>query len=292
MYRHWRIIAPAAFLATAACGHLEHNDVLVFATQTKVALDVSTSAVNGGTPSFTLGYKRDEGVWMPLVINGRNSTLLNGQRVCDADKQCYQVAPVALQAFRECALREVGPPVNCLKALAQDVKYTGRYADRSDTYSVFASFGGDFGASGGGKAALAQFFATGVAAQRLADNPNVEQALSAKEADAQVVDQAKKAAEQANAERIAALRQLGVEPAEVVVIPLAAAINKSITCWNGNRTAFRAKAKQELTGNRASIAAAFEPDDEAMVRGTLGLTVNSNDDATALNAVTSAVCPT
>lgn len=63
----------------SACTNIPHNDVVIFATSTKVALDVSPSATSGGVPSFTLGYKRDEGVWMPLVMNGQKAVLLRGE---------------------------------------------------------------------------------------------------------------------------------------------------------------------------------------------------------------------
>lgn len=58
-------------------------------------------------------------------------------------------------------------------------KLQGEDGDTKDSYSVFASFGAKFSggvtgteakASGG----LAQFFATGIAAQKLADNPGIE----------------------------------------------------------------------------------------------------------------------
>jgi hypothetical protein len=57
-----------------ACA-VPHNDVMVFGTETKFALDVSAQPQNASIPEFTLGYKRKEFVWMPLYVNGIDSKL-------------------------------------------------------------------------------------------------------------------------------------------------------------------------------------------------------------------------
>lgn len=67
-----RLIAAAiSGVGLSGClNGVQHNDVLIFGTDTKLALDVSASATGGGTPEVTIGYKRAEAVWMPLVANG------------------------------------------------------------------------------------------------------------------------------------------------------------------------------------------------------------------------------
>lgn len=254
--------------ALAGCGNLQHNDVLVFATDTKLALDVSPSATNGGAPSFTLGYKRAEGVWMPLVINGTHSTVLNGQKICDATGKCLPVSTASLEAFKICAAREEGPPIGCLRALSQDIKYTGSGGGRTDTYSVFASFGADTGASGGGKATLAQFFATGVAAQRLAGNPNVEQALIGEEPDADRAKAAERAAKEAKAERDAVLRDAGAKWIDARATEDVSALDAAMACWRNDAAAYRAKASEKLGANDPLVAI-LNRQNEAEVRNGL-----------------------
>lgn len=130
----------------AACGTPQHSNTLIFATDTKVALDVSASPTNAGVPEITLGYKRVEAVWMPLLANTKGGS---GDRMpgpCEADEG------------------------GC--------KFVGKAHDNGnpeeDTYSVLASFGSKFGGEGSagsakGTVAIAQYFATGIAAQKLAE---------------------------------------------------------------------------------------------------------------------------
>ena len=151
------ITGAFTILALGACSSIPHNDVLIFGTETTLALDVGTSATNGGTPQITVGYKRDEAVWMPLLANGRSTT-----NKPSADK-LYQGA--------------------------------GENAANKDAYSVFASFGAQLeGQASSAKVGLAQFFATGIAAQKLASNPASVLALTVKSpeqgaADAKAVEQ-------------------------------------------------------------------------------------------------------
>lgn len=147
-------------LLSGCVGSVKHNDVLIFGTDTKLALDVSANPAGGGTPEITIGYKRQEAVWMPLVVNGAGVT----DKICAAanggEKPC--VGTLKYQGQAETGVEGKGG---------------------TDAYSVFASFGADIkGAAkaGGPEAAvgLAQFFATGIAAQRLAQNKQVVSALS------------------------------------------------------------------------------------------------------------------
>ena len=201
------IIAGLAILEACA---VPHNDVLVFGTETKIALDVSSSATDAGMPSITLGYKREEAVWMPLLANGRDAVLLNG-----VDKHCVGLELTNFTGLRGCADKLAGSKdvtsqvcpqddENCVDIIAgklitlidQKLKYIGTTgAGDRDAYSVFASFGAEIEGSGeskvvlqqdgkteslgnvGSKAGLAQFFATGIAARKLAENKNIQKAL-------------------------------------------------------------------------------------------------------------------
>lgn len=123
----------------------QHTNVLVFGTNTKVALDLSQDATSG--IGITLGYKRQEAVWMPLLPN-QAATNGNG----------LQPSP--------CTTIE-----GCPKFVGMDSN------DQYDTYSVLASFGTKLGAGvdSTGKDAkvngeIAQYFATGLAARILAQN--------------------------------------------------------------------------------------------------------------------------
>lgn len=142
----------------------QHTNVMVFGTNTKVALDVSQDATSG--VGVTLGYKRQEAVWMPLLPN--QAPTAGGQ---------------ALQ------------PSACTSSTACP-KFEGvNGTQQTDTYSVLASFGSKLGGgvdSEGKKAEvtgeIAQYFATGLAARLLAQsggaglvNTNGNAALSATE---------------------------------------------------------------------------------------------------------------
>lgn len=158
------ILASAIVCALAGCGVAEHTNTLLFGTNTKVALDISINPA-GGTPDVTLGYKRQEAVWMPLLANQGASNPKT--------------------------------PVNCTKP--SDCSFVSQ--DGQDAYSVLASFGADFSAQdgeGSGQAAggLAQFFATGLAAQKLAAQGGA-QLISVRSANAESVNAANRRAVEA-----------------------------------------------------------------------------------------------
>lgn len=179
-----RLTSAAVALLLAGCAQMPHNNVLVFGTETKVALDVASEMTAGGAPAVTVGYKRKEAVWMPLSFNriecGRPIRPENCTLASD-DQTLYQGESSGISSGKGGSDREL------------------------DAYSVFASFGakfkstasGDSGVSAGG--GLAQFFATGVAAQRLGANPRVAGALAVKPAVAEQVDKAEAEASEAEA---------------------------------------------------------------------------------------------
>ena len=146
--RYSRGLILGGLLLASACGK-PHNDVLIFGTNTKFAVDVSASAATGGVPELTVGYKRQEAVWMPLLVNGMAS---------DVAKE------LASAQMTECyALPDGDEKERCLNRATNFAKYTGSSAgsgqfskggvratkDEHDAYSVFASFGATFGAKGG-----------------------------------------------------------------------------------------------------------------------------------------------
>lgn len=129
------LVSVIAVVIISGCA-IKHSDVMLFGTNTKYGLSIAMDQPEN-TPHINVGYKRQEFVWMPLVANGADSAL---QR-------------------------------NVKDASAQDLKYLGKEdAKKEDTYSVLASFGADFKASGaGGGGGIAQYFATGMAARKLAE---------------------------------------------------------------------------------------------------------------------------
>ncbi|SNY58591.1 hypothetical protein SAMN06297280_3442 [Arsukibacterium tuosuense] len=140
-------------VAIAGCSSMpEHSNTLVFGTSTKFAIDLSTSSTTQ-TPELTVGYKRTEAVWLPLLANLKSS---NGELI----------------------------PNDCSGATC-----LFNSTETRDAYSVLASFGAEFGGEGktnvtpqpsntGGapsidgsskaSGGIAQYFATGLAAQLLA----------------------------------------------------------------------------------------------------------------------------
>jgi len=143
-YGHRAALAAMALSAVtllSACDSTpRHTNVLMFGTNTKLALDVSQDPATG--MGVSLGYKRQEAVWMPLLPN-------------------------LTKEYVPASCESVDPKGAC-------PKYVGNQGADYDTYSVLASFGFDVsgggtppaGVNGGGK--VAQFFATGLAARVLA----------------------------------------------------------------------------------------------------------------------------
>ena len=144
----WVAVAGAALVAVglAGCAMPRHSNTLVFGTTTLVALDVTQEPT--GAMGVTLGYKRHEAVWMPLIANQ-----------ADADGK---LVPSACQ---DDACRKLVGSVGTGAGAAG--------AGAIDTYSVLATFSGDMSGSGKtveAKGSIAQYFATGFAARLLAQN--------------------------------------------------------------------------------------------------------------------------
>lgn len=142
-----------AVLALQGCVQAtRHSNTMIFATNTSFGLKAGTSAAQ--IPEATMGYNRQEAVIMPLVANTGEHANPDKNRL----SPCKIDAPVTpsqqgTSAIHPCLLVAVNG-----KAM--------------DSYSVLASFGAKFAGSGkeGISGGLAQYFATGMAAQMLALN--------------------------------------------------------------------------------------------------------------------------
>lgn len=216
------VCAAALVMTLGGCGVMgHHNDVLVFGTSTKLAVDVSAPVQNASVPEFTVGYKRQEGVWMPLKANtAADPAVLTDEQ--------YKQAMAICMARRSQMHDPVGNKPEDKALCDGQVLSTQMYVARSegvdskiggskqetDTYSVFASFGGRGALSGtSASGAMAQFFATGIAAQRLGANPGLAAALNANGATA-VAEVAKAESDRAKADAViaaSALAAFGVE---------------------------------------------------------------------------------
>jgi hypothetical protein len=124
----------------------QHSNTLVFATNTMVALDVSASPTTG-SPNITMGYKRQEGAWVPLVANG--------------------AGPAGERQPAGCTV----PADGCI------LRGTTANSGEGDALSVLATFGADGSAGASGatgsptasaSGGIKQYFATGLAARILA----------------------------------------------------------------------------------------------------------------------------
>lgn len=125
-----------------------HSNLMAFGTNTTFGIAAGKDV---DVPTVTVGYKRQELVLMPLVANTKEDA---HHRLLPCD-----IAASADKADHPCVL--VGTRGDSNNTLAKD------------SYSVLASFGANFGGgvdSTGAKinGGLAQYFATGMAAQLLA----------------------------------------------------------------------------------------------------------------------------
>jgi hypothetical protein len=165
MRRHQAIAISACLALLGGCQTMvQHNDVLIFGTTTNFGVDVSASGTTGSpTPNLTVGYKRTEAVWMPLIANAAEAGQVWKPNLCPANA------------------------ANCvtfdqLKYLGHGENTAATAQGGGDAYSVLASFGAKGSATGStaptAGLGLAQFFATGIAAQRLASNAAVSQVLA------------------------------------------------------------------------------------------------------------------
>lgn len=140
------LAATGALIALSGCVQAtRHSNTMVFGTNTSFGMKVGTTT--GQTPQILVGYDRQEAVILPLVANTASSADNNRLEPCDLS---YPIEGDGQFAVHPCSLVAI-------------------HGESLDSYSVLASFGADFDASGtGAKGGLAQYFATGMAAQLLA----------------------------------------------------------------------------------------------------------------------------
>lgn len=185
---HRRFHAPAialtaCSLALGACTQMtRHSNTMLFGTQTKLGVDLGVDATN--LPNLSIGYRRQEAVVMPLVANVQGTSKGGDLEPCEMtpgfDSEGV-VPPPPQSATQPTAVARDGtgapPGVVDTKALHPCLLVARRFGKQGleleDSYSVLASFGAEF--EGGNKgqdidaqAGLAQYFATGAAAQLLA----------------------------------------------------------------------------------------------------------------------------
>ncbi len=215
-------------LVISGCA-VPHNDVMLFGTDSQIAVDVSANPEQANVPHLTIGWKRREFVWMPLFANGEHSVVARylrdrntlatpdgvkiiappgegitvqpgkAQKVPDGTKitisdsteiiftKGTQVlipgnnpltidkgGTAMLPAGSEISLAQgsvLVPPGMGQGVDVSAAKYVGeKPGPERDTYSVIATFGSDIKASGtAAGVGIAQYFATGIAARRLAE---------------------------------------------------------------------------------------------------------------------------
>lgn len=155
MYRRFLALVAVGGSLTACAQMPRHSNTLVFGTNTSFGLSVTAEATN--TPGITVGYKRQEGVIVPLVAN----TTDNGK------------------TMGPCGLTSSSPGGQSADRLAGSCLLQGRSptpdGSARDSYSVLASFGAKFDANANktdprANGQIAQYFATGLAARALAEN--------------------------------------------------------------------------------------------------------------------------
>lgn len=152
MYQTARLLklltVTSGLIVTVGCAMPPHNNTLVFAVSRKIGMDISPS---GASTGLTVGFSSSEFAFVPLWANGGD-----GKPMAECGKLPKE----------GCAVKP--------KFSGLDQEGNSRSQKDEDAYSVFASFGG---AVGGGsengqpsaKLAVASFFATGIAAQNLAE---------------------------------------------------------------------------------------------------------------------------
>lgn len=186
----------------------KHSNTLVFGTNTTVGVKIGQDA--NQTPTIEIGYGRQEAAFVPVLAN--TSVGANGD-------------------LNPCPGTAVAGQGGTVKVDLSSCKFEASHdGTDKDSYSTLASFGADVGATANnGEVTLAQYFATGIAAQALAlsGGANVVQAggdttakadAAGKAADAMSAQaQARIAAEQANAAKYSASLDDGEVAAKAIL---------------------------------------------------------------------------
>ncbi len=140
------MILVIAALSAFGCSVPRHNNALIFGTNTSFGLDAAYNQATQ-TPQITVGYKRQEAIFLPLLAN----------------KNAQGDAAVADDA----------------KDIDDKAAFRGTDGDKTDSYSVIASLGvsysgkakitADKNSEAGAEGAISQYIATGLAARLLAE---------------------------------------------------------------------------------------------------------------------------
>lgn len=195
--KHMVMALAVAGIGLAGCTQMpRHSNTLVFATNTFGGIKVGTDA--NKIPVIEMGYSRQEGAIVPVLANtgaGEGGKLVP----CPAT-----------------TIDQGGDPEKVEITNLKDCKFIGTHdGKQQDAYSTLASFGGEAGADVNAtgtttaKVTIAQYFATGIAAQYLAvtGGANVVQAGGDTKAKAQAAEAA--AGLVVSGQQIAALQEQG-----------------------------------------------------------------------------------
>ena len=165
------LVAVIVMTTLGACSQMtKHSNTLVFGTNTTIGLKVGKDASQ--TPTVQIGYNRQEAAFVPLLANTSENSL-------------NQLLPCTNTNLENCHFRA-----------------TSQYED-SDAYSTIASFGTQSTAGAdevGGSMNVAQYFATGIAAQRLVESGGAN-VITAGEASKEIAKAATAAADARKAEQ-------------------------------------------------------------------------------------------
>jgi len=161
---HKALAALGSMAVLSGCVQMtRHSNMMIFGTNTVVGVRAGVNATS--VPEVAIGYARQEAVILPLVANtasndGANGSKLNRLSPCDFQKTPVSYAGQQGFIVHPCSLVGIN-----------------RDGKMLDSYSVLASFGGSFGGTAtagnpnaSASAGVAQYFATGLAAQTLALN--------------------------------------------------------------------------------------------------------------------------
>ena len=162
------LVMGAALTALSACSQMtKHSNMLVFGANTSVGVKVGQDASQA--PTVSVGYQRQEVAFVPVLANTGVGT--NGE-----------LSPCPATTGAKVA------PEGCKFEASMD-------GTDKDSYSVLASFGTEAG-GGGGNASIkvAQYFATGIAAQQLAESGGANVVMAGGDT-GKIADAAKAAAE-------------------------------------------------------------------------------------------------
>jgi hypothetical protein len=185
------IVVVAVTANLASCAQMpRHSNALVFGTNTTIGIGIGQSATQ--TPEVDIGYRRQEVAIVPVLANTAEAG---------------------------------GKLTPCNEATIENCKFQATHnGTDKDSYSTLASFGSEMGtdATGSANVSIAQYFATGVAAQQLviSGGANVIQAGGDTEAKAKAAEKAaelKIVQERANADIFAKKLSIGEVAAKTIL---------------------------------------------------------------------------